>query len=576
MTPRMFGPYRLDGLLGEGGMGEVWRAYDTDQGRPVALKVLPYHLSRDQAFRQRFRREARVASNLAHPHVVPIHRHGEIEGLLFLDMRLVDGDDLGARLRRSGPLDPDSAVAVVEQVAGALDAAHAAGLVHRDIKPSNVFLAAPARPGGPPFAYLGDFGIARILTSTTDSVRTATGGTVGTLAYMAPERFLGRDIDGRADVYSLACVLFEALTGRKPFPAEEPPALMHAHLNQEPPHVSQHPGVPPGLDEVIAHGMAKAPDRRFATAGALATAARAALAPPGPPPAAADGEERTRIVAAPAGLAALTDPLRTRITRDPGSAVPPPAERSVPPRPAVPAASPTGPFPPPPGLAGPGPAQTPRPGAPAPAAAGPAVDRIPDVVDLGAVAVLGLAAAMAVTDSLYLGVYLAESILAGALGAFAGGFALRFLAPRRREVIPALSAGFAASMVSSALQARPDLLPVVVTSATAAVALALLVATAARALPEATSWSVLTGSDVAVAAAMTLLLAVSAPTRYLDAIGDLPPGPIVLLVLLGVGVVAARAALRPPHRRVLGSMLALAVVAACVNPLYTLIAFGVL
>jgi serine/threonine protein kinase len=265
----MFGPYRLDGLLGQGGMGRVYRAFDTDQDRPVALKVLPAALSADPEYRQRFRREAKVASQLTDPHVVPIHRHGEIDGQLFLDMRLVDGDDLSRVLRRDGPPDPDAAVRVVEQVASALDAAHDAGLVHRDVKPANVFLTRRDR-----FAYLGDFGIARDAASST---LTATGTTLGTLDYMAPERFLGRPVDARADVYALACLLYETLTGRKPFPGDELPALMNAHLNLAPPRPSDVRRLPPALDAVVARGMAKNPAYRFASAGELARAARAAL-----------------------------------------------------------------------------------------------------------------------------------------------------------------------------------------------------------------------------------------------------------------------------------------------------------
>jgi hypothetical protein len=275
----MFGPYRLDGLLGRGGMGEVHRAYDTEQDRTVALKVLPAALSADPGFRERFRREAKVASQLTDPHVVPIHRHGEIDGQLFLDMRLVDGEDLAAVLRR-GPLAPEAAVRMVEQVASALDAAHDAGLVHRDVKPSNIFLTR-ARPGSPRFAYLGDFGIAR---ESAGPQLTATGVTLGTLDYMAPERFTGGVVDARSDVYALACLLHEALTGASPFEGDTLPRLMHAHLVLAPPRPSLRPGVPPAFDAVVARGMAKDPAQRPATAGALAAAARAALRTPAAPP----------------------------------------------------------------------------------------------------------------------------------------------------------------------------------------------------------------------------------------------------------------------------------------------------
>ncbi len=279
---QMFGPYRLDGLLGRGGMGEVHRAFDTEQDRTVALKVLPAALSRDPEFRERFRREAKVASRLTDPHVVPIHRHGEIDGRLFLDMRLVDGEDLAAVLRRDGPLPPEAAVRMVEQVASALDAAHDAGLVHRDVKPSNVFLTR-ARPGSPRFAYLGDFGIARDVSGSGTQL-TATGTTLGTLDYMAPERFAGGDVDARSDVYALGCLLHEALTGGKPFPGDSLPGLMHAHLSLAPPRPSARAEVPSAFDDVVARAMAKDPARRHPTAGALAGAARAALAGSGPHP----------------------------------------------------------------------------------------------------------------------------------------------------------------------------------------------------------------------------------------------------------------------------------------------------
>ncbi|HVL86019.1 MAG TPA: protein kinase [Pseudonocardia sp.] len=277
MTATMFGPYRLDGLLGRGGMGEVHRAHDTEQDRAVALKLLPGELSGDEEYRARFRREARIASQLTDPHIVPIHRHGEIDGRLFLDMRLVDGEDLGAVLRADGALAPEAAVAVVEQVASALDAAHGAGLVHRDIKPSNVLLTRPARTGGARFAYLGDFGIARSVGNESQAALTRVGSTVGTMAYMAPERFLDRPLDARSDIYALACLLYECLTGAPPFPAGEAAALMHAHLSLHPPRPSAHPGVPPALDDVIARGMAKDPAHRYRTAGELAAAARVAL-----------------------------------------------------------------------------------------------------------------------------------------------------------------------------------------------------------------------------------------------------------------------------------------------------------
>ncbi|MHA6784238.1 serine/threonine-protein kinase [Pseudonocardia saturnea] len=323
MAPEVFGPYRLDGLLGQGGMGRVFRAFDTEMDRTVALKVLNAELSGDPEYRDRFRREAKVASGLTDPHIVPIHRHGEIGGQLFLDMRLVDGEDLYEVLRDTGPLDVDAAVRMIEQVASALDAAHEAGLVHRDVKPANVFLTRP-RPEAPRFAYLGDFGIAR---PTSGGSLTATGATVGTLDYMAPERFRGLEVDGRADVYALGCLLHETLTARKPFPDSEPAALMGSHLTAEPPRPSEHAAVPVGLDAVVARAMAKDPAARHRSAGELAAEARAALgaagaavterievpAPPASPPVPAPEPPAPRPGPAPAPTPAPVDgeqPLR--------------------------------------------------------------------------------------------------------------------------------------------------------------------------------------------------------------------------------------------------------------------------
>ncbi|OJY47125.1 serine/threonine-protein kinase [Pseudonocardia sp. 73-21] len=268
-----FGPYQLLERLGRGGMGEVFRAHDTVRDRLVALKRLIPDLADDPAFEARFRRESALVAKLNEPHIIPIHDFGTIDGRLYLDMRLVEGDDLGDLLRRDGPLTPERAVDVITQLASALDAAHADGLVHRDVKPSNALVTA----GG--FVYLVDFGIARSITG--DTSLTATGSTVGTLHYMAPERFDGRRIDGRADVYALACVLHEALTGSRPFPATGQLAVMGAHLTRDPPRPSElREGIPGSLDAVVARGMAKDPDARYPTAGALAAAARTALTAP--------------------------------------------------------------------------------------------------------------------------------------------------------------------------------------------------------------------------------------------------------------------------------------------------------
>ncbi|GAA4545413.1 protein kinase domain-containing protein [Pseudonocardia xishanensis] len=265
------GHYRIEELLGVGGMGEVYRAYDTQRDRMVALKLLPEGLAKDPEFLRRFKRESHVAARLREPHVIPIHDYGELDGRLFIDMRLVDGENVRTRLERLGPMHPEDAVAVVGQVAEALEAAHADGLVHRDIKPSNVLVT----PGG--FVYVVDFGIARTIGTARTSV-TLTGVTVGTLDYMAPERFTNKAVDGRTDVYSLACLLFECLTATGPFPGDDLPSLMFNHLYTDPPRVTDaRPELPAALDDVVAQGMAKSLDGRFPTPTALAAAAKESL-----------------------------------------------------------------------------------------------------------------------------------------------------------------------------------------------------------------------------------------------------------------------------------------------------------
>ncbi len=309
----LFGPYRLEGLLGRGGMGEVYRAHDTGRDRVVALKLLPPQLAGDADFTARFRRESRLAARLRDPHVVPIHDFGEVDGRLFIDMRLVEGTDLAAVLAQRHRLDPAHAVHVVAQVAAALDAAHRDGLVHRDVKPSNVLVTGDAH------VYLTDFGIAH---STEATALTGTGTALGTIHYMAPERFLQGRSDRRMDVYSLGCLLHEVLTGRRPFPGDEVAAQMYAHVNLPPPRPSTIvPGLPPGLDDVVARAMAKDPAQRFDTAGALAAAARAALAG----------------AAVPSGVAAHGSSVRPAAPFPPPyGSVPPGPVPPVPGRPGVP------------------------------------------------------------------------------------------------------------------------------------------------------------------------------------------------------------------------------------------------
>jgi hypothetical protein len=262
----VFAKHRIDALLGRGGMGVVYRATQLDLDRTVALKVVAPELLQDEAARQRFLRECRLAASLDHPHVIPIHNAGEEDGVPYLVMRYVAGEDARRLVRREGPVDPARAARIVAQVAGALDAAHASGLVHRDVKPANVLLATGEH------AYLSDFGLTRHVTSVTrgDEPR----HWVGTIDFVAPEQIRGDEVDARADVYALGCTLFYLLTGRVPFPRDSDEATLWAHLTEPPPTVPEQPA----FDPVVRRALAKAPDDRYPSAGDLGRAAEAAAA----------------------------------------------------------------------------------------------------------------------------------------------------------------------------------------------------------------------------------------------------------------------------------------------------------
>lgn len=291
-------------------MGEVYRAYDTVKDRIVAVKLLSVGLASDMGYQARFRRESQVAARLREPHIIPIHDFGEIDGRLFIDMRMVDGVDLGSLLRREGPLDPARAVHIVGQIGAALDAAHAENLIHRDVKPSNVIVVGA---GADEFAYLIDFGIVH------NSLDTSTGdAALGSPAYTAPERLQpvpAMDAFQRAvDNYSLGCVLHELLTGQLPFPCENNMAMMFAHLQTPPPRPSAlRPNLPPGLDDVVIRALAKNPQDRYPSAGALAMAARAALTTSRHPVPTGLADATTRL---PGLGGAAADPRRTRLLRD--------------------------------------------------------------------------------------------------------------------------------------------------------------------------------------------------------------------------------------------------------------------
>jgi serine/threonine-protein kinase len=220
-----------------------------------------------------------VAAAIDHPNIVPIYRAGEDRGLLYLAMRYVHASDLRRVLEAEGRLDPGRTLAILDQVARALDAAHARGLVHRDVKPGNILLAPPVIDGDPEHVYLVDFGLAR--SDSDDRSIGGPGSFLGTPRYAAPEQAAGRPVDGRADGYALGCVLYECLTGQPPFPDGSGEAVLLAHLESPPPQVTTlRPDLPPAINQVIAQAMAKAPADRFPTCRALITAARQALTQP--------------------------------------------------------------------------------------------------------------------------------------------------------------------------------------------------------------------------------------------------------------------------------------------------------
>jgi hypothetical protein len=314
----MFAGYRIEGVAGRGGMGVVYRARDLGLDRVVALKFIAPDLASTPGFRERFTAESRTAASLDHPNVIPIFQAGEHEGVLFLVMRYVDGEDLRSELQREGRLDPERAGRIVAQIASALDAAHSRGLVHRDVKPANVLLTADDH------VYLTDFGLTKRVVTDPDA--TKTGELVGTLNYVAPEQIRGEPVSPRTDVYGLGCVLFHVLSGRVPFPLEGNEAKLWAHVSEPPPAVSSvAPQVPPALDGVIVRAMQKRPEDRFQSAGELGRAAAQAagggtpareldLTPPARPPRPYTRSEYNRALivnalAAPFGVAVLAGML---------------------------------------------------------------------------------------------------------------------------------------------------------------------------------------------------------------------------------------------------------------------------
>lgn len=297
--------YRIEAQLGRGGMSVVYLAEDERLGRKVALKLLAPQLAEDLRFRERFLRESRIAASIDHPNIVPVYEAGEADDALYIAMRYVGGTDLGALIRKEGALEPARTVDLLEQVAAALDAAHAKDLIHRDVKPGNILVSGARETGGRELAYLADFGLTK--QRLAGSGFTATGQLVGTIDYVAPEQIKGEPLDARADLYSLGCVLFECLAGRAPFVRDRELAVLWAHVQEEPPSlVAERPDLPSGLDEVIGRAMAKVPTDRHATASELVSDLRAELhAPPGARRRRRRAPKRTRrrrAVAAVAGL----------------------------------------------------------------------------------------------------------------------------------------------------------------------------------------------------------------------------------------------------------------------------------
>ena len=278
VVPRIgteFAGYRIEALLGRGGMSVVYRAENARLGNKVALKLLAEELANDESFRERFVRESRTAATLNHPNIITIYDAGDEDGVLYIAMRYVESD-LKEFLKREGPLSVARTLSVVGQIGSALDAAHARDLLHRDVKPANILLELASEPGGLPHAYLADFGLTKHLESRSGI--TASGQFVGTIDYMSPEQIEGRDVDGRTDVYSLGCVTFECLAGLTPFRRENEVAVLWAHMRDDPPPVTEvRNELPTQVDAVLAKAVAKPPDERYATCADFVADLRAAL-----------------------------------------------------------------------------------------------------------------------------------------------------------------------------------------------------------------------------------------------------------------------------------------------------------
>jgi serine/threonine-protein kinase len=271
LSGRRIAHYRIDGVLGRGGMSVTYKATDVRLGRKVALKVIGEHLAPDAEFRERFVDEARNTSAIDHANIVPLYDFDEVDGLLYIAMRLVDGQDLSGHVKE-GPLTPERTLRLLAQVAEALDMLHGKGLVHLDVKPANVLVT--TKEGVREHVYVADFGLTR---RGATGHRTRTGDFLGSPTYAAPEHLRGEPVDGRTDQYALACMLFACLSGRPPFQGGVQEVIA-GHLGQVVPSLSQLMGLPPSIDEVIRKGTSKDPSQRFASCAELIAAARVALA----------------------------------------------------------------------------------------------------------------------------------------------------------------------------------------------------------------------------------------------------------------------------------------------------------
>jgi serine/threonine-protein kinase len=267
--------YRIEERVGRGGMGVVYRAEHLNLRRRAAIKIIAPDLAESEGFRERFTREARIAAALQHPNIVTVYDAGEVDGILYLAMQYIEGNDLAAVLRKDGRLRPYRAIDVIRQVASALDAAHAEGLIHRDVKPANVLIEGRT-------AFLTDFGLTKRMDGTHTEL-TRAGDVVGTIHYVAPEQIEGGKVSARSDVYSLGCLLYHCLTGQVPYSRETDVAVIYAHLSEPPPKLTAvRPELAAGLDGVIAKALDKSPDRRFPTCSDLVNAARGVIDAAGP------------------------------------------------------------------------------------------------------------------------------------------------------------------------------------------------------------------------------------------------------------------------------------------------------